>query len=300
MVSPQRGNTDKRRCWCLQDLHKLMPSDLIRHQKCWQQRRVAGAWGRPRRLGDAAGPAPRPLRALLTGLQGCPHFGLPAQRVARAGEPDGEFRALPKPPPRRRVPASQCCLLNPRLGSLLHIPGTKPPASLRPGGRARPGSAATGSGALSHAHVLTGTQHASREVDSPHPACLTVRTVLSDQNSPASSVRGEGRRGRWSTLPGVWCSALHEEPGGQITQGFAPCVIQHKIQRAFCRFLKTLTTHCRHAGAGPFQFMRNNCAHLFQTLCSKLTCYAEEDPEKFACLDPGAGQRNQKRYINLH
>lgn len=141
---------------------------------------MAGAWGRPRRLGDAAGPAPRPLRALLTGLQGCPHCGLPAQRVARAGEPDGEFRALPKPPPRRRVPASQCCLLNPRLGSLLHIPGTKPPASLRPGGRARPGSAATGSGALSHAHVLTGTQHASREVDSPQPAWLVPSLPCSE------------------------------------------------------------------------------------------------------------------------
>lgn len=74
-----------------------------------------GRVGPPALAGGRCRPAPRPLRAQLTGQPGCPHCGLPAHWLAGAGEPDSEFRALPKPPRRCRVPAAESCLLLARL-----------------------------------------------------------------------------------------------------------------------------------------------------------------------------------------
>lgn len=121
---------------------------------------MAGAWGRPRWLGDAAGPAQRLPRALLPEQRDCPHCGLPMQSGAQTRKPHYEFCALPKPQRRRGVPATEHCLRKPGLGSLIHIPGTKPPASLRPRGRARPD--------FTRSH--TDTQHPGCEVDSHYLA----------------------------------------------------------------------------------------------------------------------------------
>ena len=76
--------------------------------------------------------------------------------AGRSGrEPDCEFRALSKPLPRQVFSPRNAAFCKLGLGSLIHIPGTKPPLSFRLGGRARPGSAATRSGVdftRSHTH----------------------------------------------------------------------------------------------------------------------------------------------------
>lgn len=129
---------------------------------CWQLSGVAGAWGRPRRLGDAAGPAPRPLRAKLRINKAVPTAGTCA--AGRSGwEPDCEFRALSKPLPRQVFSPRNAAFCKLGRGSLIHIPGTKPPLSFRPGGRARPGSAATRSGveftrSHTHGHKIPSTR----------------------------------------------------------------------------------------------------------------------------------------------
>lgn len=117
---------------------------------------MAGAWGRPRWLGDAAGPTQRLPRALLPRHRDCPHCRLPMQSGAQTRKPHYEFRALSKPQRRLGAPATEHCLRKHGLGSLIHIPGTKPPASIRPRGRARP----------DFTRSLTGTQHSACEVDS--------------------------------------------------------------------------------------------------------------------------------------
>lgn len=112
---------------------------------CWLPCGVAGAWCRRSWLGDAAGPAPRLPRAPLPGQRGSSHCGLPVPRAPRAGKPLGECR--------RFAPGLNVAEVSPprntafELGSLIHVPERKPPASPGPGGCARPGCAAARSGA---------------------------------------------------------------------------------------------------------------------------------------------------------
>lgn len=116
-------------------------------------------------------PAQRPLPALLTGQPGCPYFGLPAPRLARPWEPNGEFRALPKPLRRSRVSAAESCIFNARFRLPHSHSGNKATYFLfaleaRPGWAPRPQFPEP----ISHAHILPGTVYPGREVDCYHLA----------------------------------------------------------------------------------------------------------------------------------
>lgn len=120
---------------------------FLKGSECWLHGRVAGAWSRRSSWGTRRGPHRGFPMALCAGHRGCPHRGLPAPSEAWAGELGSAFRALSKPWRRLRFPPGNIVFSKPGLRSLTHIPGTKPPASLRPGSSARPACAATGSGA---------------------------------------------------------------------------------------------------------------------------------------------------------
>lgn len=175
--APQRLAQDARhrqpRALVYQRTWVLLSNGML----CWLRGGVAGAWGRRSWLGDAAGPAPRLPVALLPGQQGCSHCGLPVQSAALAGKPHCEFRALPEPhdevfPPRNTA-------FKPGLGSLIRIQKIKPPASLPPGGSARPGCAAASSGAhLRRSHTQWHTTSWPRGGLAPCVVCALVPLFL--------------------------------------------------------------------------------------------------------------------------
>lgn len=130
-----------------------------------------GRVGPPALAGGRGRPAQRPLPALLTGQPGCPYFGLPAPRLARPWEPNGGFRALPKPLRRSRVSAAESCLFKARFRLPHSHSGNKATYFLfaleaRPGWAPRPQFPEP----ISHAHILPGTVYPGREVDCYHPA----------------------------------------------------------------------------------------------------------------------------------